>query len=100
MAKRGGNSRPGECLYEADIGWSDMGQLSALHDWSALPDWLDDKHVELLPVTEEGDDCETGSLSLVTTVPSASPSSALSTLEVLPATIDLFENGGLPCLQE
>ena len=57
--------------YEADIGWSDMGQLSALHDWSALPDWLDDKHVELLPVTEEGDDRETGSPSLVTIPPSA-----------------------------
>ncbi len=53
-----------------------MGQLSALHDWSALPDWLDDKHVELLPVTEEGDDRETGSPSLVTIPPSASPASS------------------------
>ena len=77
-----------------NIDWLDTDPMPA------LPAIFDNEHVELLPVTEEGDDCETGSLSLVTTVPSASPSSALSTLEVLPATIDRFENGGLPRLQE
>ena len=51
--------------------WLDTGQLPA------LPVLFDDEHVELLPVTEEGDDRETGSPSLVTTPPSASPASAL-----------------------
>ena len=60
--------------------WLDTGQLPA------LPVLFDDEHVELLPVTEEGDDRETGSPSLVTTAPSASPALALSTPEVLPSS--------------
>ena len=63
-----------------NIGWLDTDPLPA------LPAIFDNEHVELLPVTEEGDDRETGSPSLVTTAPSASPALALSTPEVLPSS--------------